>query len=100
MEGNEDVDRTSPVSCGVSCDGTWQRRRHSSLNGCVTVITLIDIEALSALCKECSDYEKCDKKSVDYLKWNYRVLLLATIQKQFIDKSRVSLAKYKSTSRN
>ncbi|GFU85581.1 hypothetical protein TNCV_476011 [Trichonephila clavipes] len=32
---------TSDVAeCGVSVDGTWQRRGHSSLNGCVAVLQL------------------------------------------------------------
>ena len=29
------------VNTGVSCDGTWQRRGFSSLNGCVAVIISI-----------------------------------------------------------
>ncbi|GFX35753.1 uncharacterized protein TNCV_745461 [Trichonephila clavipes] len=32
---------TSDVAeCGVSVDGTWQRRGHSSLNGCVAVLSI------------------------------------------------------------
>lgn len=27
------------AKCGVSGDGTWQKRSHSSLNGCVSVIS-------------------------------------------------------------
>lgn len=30
------VDADELGQCAVSCDGTWQRRGHSSLNGCVT----------------------------------------------------------------
>ena len=30
LQQNEDVDGTNPVNCGISCDGTWQRRGHSS----------------------------------------------------------------------
>ena len=38
--------------CGVSCDGTWQRRGHSSMNGCVTTLSIdtgkcLDVEVLS-----------------------------------------------------
>ena len=45
-----------PVNCGVSCDGTWQKRGYSSRNGCVTVISMdtgkvLDVEALSQGCK-------------------------------------------------
>ena len=54
---------------GVSCDGTWQRRGHSSLNGCVFVMSIgtgkvLDGETLTALCKECCYYLKDDKNSV------------------------------------
>ncbi|GFV30641.1 uncharacterized protein TNCV_2865801 [Trichonephila clavipes] len=40
------------VNCGVSVDGTWHRRGFSSLNGCVTAISvdtgkIIDFETLS-----------------------------------------------------
>lgn len=31
---------SEPVNCGVSCDGTWQKRGFSSRNGCVTVISI------------------------------------------------------------
>ncbi|GFT86347.1 uncharacterized protein TNCV_3258701 [Trichonephila clavipes] len=47
------------IQCGVSIDGTWQRRGHLSLNGCFSVISLdtgkvLDIEILSKMCKICS----------------------------------------------
>ncbi|GFT06122.1 uncharacterized protein TNCV_1595391 [Trichonephila clavipes] len=44
---------TSDVAeCGVSVDGTWQRRGHSSLNGCVAVLSIdtgkvVDLEVMS-----------------------------------------------------
>ena len=50
MELHNDVnDEVKP--CSVSCDGTWQRRGYSSLNGCVTTISVdtgkcIDVEEL------------------------------------------------------
>lgn len=74
LKGNEDADGTDPVNCGISCDGTWQRRGHSSLNGCVTVMSIdtgkvLDVETLTTLCKECGHYDKLDKDSVEYLKW-------------------------------
>ena len=28
------------VDCAVSCDGTWQRRGFSSLNGCITTLSM------------------------------------------------------------
>lgn len=46
------------TKCGVSCDGRWQRRGHSSRNGCVTVISMetgkcLDVEVLSKVCQGC-----------------------------------------------
>ena len=51
------------VPCRVSCDGTWQRRGYSSLNGCVTTIPVdtgkcIDVEVLSKVCHRCKRVEK------------------------------------------
>ncbi|GFU70655.1 uncharacterized protein TNCV_528081 [Trichonephila clavipes] len=42
--------------CGVSVDGTWQRRGYSSLNGCVSVISrdsgkVLDVEFMSKVCR-------------------------------------------------
>ena len=34
----EDVETTNIANAAVSCDGSWHRRGHSSLNGVVTVI--------------------------------------------------------------
>ena len=31
-----DSNRSGPVNCAVSCDGTWQKRGFSSRTGCVT----------------------------------------------------------------
>ncbi|GFY36406.1 uncharacterized protein TNCV_3451091 [Trichonephila clavipes] len=46
------------IQCGVSVDGTWKRRGHLSLNGCVSVISLdtgkvLDIEVLSKMGRIC-----------------------------------------------
>ena len=51
------------VPCRVSCDGTWQRRGYSSLNGCVTTISVdtrkcIDVEVLSKDVVDCKRIEK------------------------------------------
>ncbi|GFU10454.1 uncharacterized protein TNCV_2012071 [Trichonephila clavipes] len=49
---------TSDVAeCGVSVDGTWQRRGHSSLNGCVAVLSIdtgkvLDLEVMSKWCRK------------------------------------------------
>ncbi|GFV93361.1 uncharacterized protein TNCV_3685841 [Trichonephila clavipes] len=47
------------VNCGVSVDGTWQRRGFSSLNGCVSAISvdtgkIIDFKTLSQFCRKCN----------------------------------------------
>ena len=44
--------------CGVSCDGTWQRRGYSSLHGCVTTLSIdagkcLDVEVLTKVCHGC-----------------------------------------------
>lgn len=56
----EDVEGFS--NCGVSCDGTWQKRGHSSLNGCVAVLSIdtgkcLDVELLSKVCQTCQRHE-------------------------------------------
>ncbi|XP_054717343.1 uncharacterized protein LOC129226739 [Uloborus diversus] len=53
------------VDCGVSIDGTWQKRGYSSLNGCVTCISIdtgkiLDIEALTLYCRHCSQGKTSD----------------------------------------
>ena len=63
-----------PVNCGVSCDGTWQKRGFSSRNGCVTVISIdtgkgVDVEALSQACKQCELHENLDKNGEEYQRW-------------------------------
>ena len=47
----------------VSCDGSWQKRGYSSLNGVVTVISMdngkiLDIEPMTLTCKSCLIHEK------------------------------------------
>ncbi|GFU66845.1 uncharacterized protein TNCV_894811 [Trichonephila clavipes] len=49
--------------CGVSVDGTWQKCGYSSLNGCVSTISvdsgkILDIEVLSQYCRVCTKTEK------------------------------------------
>ncbi|GIY96312.1 hypothetical protein CEXT_42991 [Caerostris extrusa] len=50
--------------CGVSVDGTWQRRGHTSLNGCVAVLSIdtgkvLDLEVMSSYCSTCRKLQKC-----------------------------------------
>ena len=45
-------------TCGVSVDGTWQRRGYMSLNGCVSAISIdtgkiLDIAVMTQYCKMC-----------------------------------------------
>ncbi|GFW87038.1 uncharacterized protein TNCV_1922641 [Trichonephila clavipes] len=49
--------------CGVSMDGTWQKRGYSSHNGCVSCISIVagkvlDIEIMSHFCRICSKKAK------------------------------------------
>jgi hypothetical protein len=57
------------VDTAVSCDGSWQRRGYSSLNGVVTAISMVngkvlDIEAMSRACKGCLLKEKLKKTNL------------------------------------
>lgn len=59
---------------GVSGDGTWQKRGHSSLNGCVSMISVdtgkvSDVEALSSTCMACKTKRKLNPKSASYKEW-------------------------------
>ncbi|GBM43821.1 hypothetical protein AVEN_170419-1 [Araneus ventricosus] len=50
-------------SCGVSVDGTWQKRGYTSLNGCVSAISIdsgkvLDVEAISQYCEMCQKRNK------------------------------------------
>lgn len=56
MLGEDDV-----LNCGVSCDGTWQKRAYSSQNGCVIIMTIdtgeaLDVEPLTKVCKQCQHH--------------------------------------------
>lgn len=61
------------AQCGVSCDGTWQRRGFSSLNGCMSAISMdtgkcLDVEPLSKVCKSCKQHED-DKDTPENAAW-------------------------------
>ena len=55
---------SEPITqCAVSCDGTWQRRGHASLNGCVTTLSIdsgkcLDVEILTKVCHGCQKIER------------------------------------------
>ncbi|GFX74942.1 hypothetical protein TNCV_1845141 [Trichonephila clavipes] len=47
------------TKCGISIDGTWQRRCYSSFNGCVRAISVdtvksLDIEVMTQYCHICA----------------------------------------------
>ncbi|GFS66511.1 transposable element Tcb2 transposase [Trichonephila clavipes] len=51
--------KTAFAECGLSVDSTWQRRGHSSLNGCVAALfidtgKLLDLEIMSKFCRICN----------------------------------------------
>ncbi|GFV13196.1 uncharacterized protein TNCV_786411 [Trichonephila clavipes] len=51
------------VECGISVDGTWQRRGYSSMNGCVAALSVdtgkvVDIEIVSSYCPTCRKIAK------------------------------------------
>lgn len=67
-------DENAVVNCPMLCDGTWQRRGFSSLNGCITVISIdigdvLDAEVMSRSCKQCQLHSHLDKSSEEYLRW-------------------------------
>ena len=73
-ELHADAREDKAISCGVSVDGTWQKRGFSSLNGCVAALSIdtgkiLDIEAMSRYCKGCQKHERDDRESADYLVW-------------------------------
>ncbi|XP_032217741.1 uncharacterized protein LOC116601166 [Nematostella vectensis] len=69
-----DPESQEPTNCGASFDSTWQRRGYSSLNGCVSAISIdtgkvLDVEALTVSCKQCQLHEHLDKASPEYQQW-------------------------------
>ena len=63
------------VDTAISCDGTWQRRGYSSLNGIVTIISMengkvLDVEPMTRICKPCKLKENIKSSSPDqYAVW-------------------------------
>lgn len=58
---------------GISCDGSWQRRGYSSMNGVVTVISMdngkiLDSEPMSRHCRECKKNEPLKTSNPDVYK--------------------------------
>ncbi|GFV76979.1 uncharacterized protein TNCV_690491 [Trichonephila clavipes] len=72
------------VQCGVSVDGTWQRRGHLSLNGCVSAISIdtgkvLDMEVMSKMCRLCLKKHEnriaheCENMLGHLVRWNLLV---------------------------
>ncbi|GFV96438.1 uncharacterized protein TNCV_2943711 [Trichonephila clavipes] len=62
------------TKCGISIDGTWQRRGYSSLNGCVSAISVdtgknLDIEVMTQYCHICA---KGNSQSSKHVCSNYK----------------------------
>ncbi|GFV41657.1 uncharacterized protein TNCV_3628081 [Trichonephila clavipes] len=62
------------TKCGISIEGTWQRRSYSSLNGCVSAISvdtgkILDIEVMTQYCRICS---KGNSQSSKHVCSNYK----------------------------
>ena len=69
----ENVDDQGITDITVSCNGTWQKRGHASLNGIVTVISsnsnkCIDYRIMTKTCKACQSWESC-KDTDEYEKF-------------------------------
>ncbi|GFY07681.1 uncharacterized protein TNCV_4095511 [Trichonephila clavipes] len=55
------------VECGISVDGTWQRRGYSLMNGCVAALSVdtgkvVDIEIMSSYCPTCRKISKMPRR--------------------------------------
>jgi hypothetical protein len=69
----KDMCSSDEGECGISLDGTWQRRGHTSHNGIVTAISLdtkkcVDVEIMSDKCKQCENWEK-RTNDPKYVEW-------------------------------
>ncbi|GFX05975.1 uncharacterized protein TNCV_760111 [Trichonephila clavipes] len=55
------------AECGISVDGTWERREHSSLNGCDAVLSIdtgkvLDLDLMSRWCRICNTSKGSGRK--------------------------------------
>ena len=60
---SKDPNEDTVIETAVSCDGSWQKRGYSSLNGVIMVISMdngkiLDIEPMARTCKSCLLHEK------------------------------------------
>ena len=69
----DEVDQSGVLKTAISCGATWQRRGFSSLNGCVTAISMeiskvLDMETLTKVCHTCRKLEGKDDLDTEELK--------------------------------
>ena len=75
------------VDSSISCDGTWQRRGFSSLNGAVAILStdtgkVLDVEPMSRFCNACVSNKKLKKKLIQPSTRSFRHhTIVATITK-------------------
>jgi len=70
------------IDIAVSCNGSWQKRGYSSLNGFLSAISMesgkvVDISPMSRFCKSCSNnkkWKKVDPVKYDILQKNHRCM--------------------------
>ncbi|GBM79366.1 hypothetical protein AVEN_32975-1 [Araneus ventricosus] len=60
------ISKENVTRCGVSVDGTWQRPGYSSLNDCVSVLSIdtgkiLDVKIMSQYCKACKKLQGVPK---------------------------------------
>ena len=70
------ADENGIVDSSVSCDGTWQKRGYSSLNGVFTAIStdsgkIVDVECMSRFCKICDRKKGQNESTVHVCRANY-----------------------------
>ena len=75
MEASVEVKQQEGNDIGISFDGTWQKRGHSSLNGVAAAISVttgkvLDVDVLSRHCKGCSEHAVMkETKPDEYESW-------------------------------
>ena len=72
---NENISNNFTCDTSISCDGSWQKRGYSSMNGFLAAIAMdtgkvLDVEHTSHYCKSCILNEELKKSDpIAYAKW-------------------------------
>ena len=70
IQASVEVKQREGNDIGISFDGTWQKRGHSSLNGVAAAISVSYVEVLSRHCKSCTEHVKLkETKPDEYEAW-------------------------------